>query len=82
MLPGVDVGHPGVGVQNQPSVASLAWSWDQMASCMQSSRTKMIDGLHDMKVGYNGLADNSNKALKPNLTFVVVSKRFVHQFIA
>jgi len=54
MVVGADVGHPGPGVKNQPSVASLVWSFDQYAcryaavSRVQSPRTEIISELKDM----------------------------------
>jgi len=52
--PGADVGHPGPGVRNRPSVTSLVWSHDQFAtnyvaySRVQHPRTEIIDGLKEM----------------------------------
>ena len=51
---GADVTHPGPGVANRPSVASLVFSWDREASRyvatsrVQSPRQEMIGDLKDM----------------------------------
>jgi eukaryotic translation initiation factor 2C len=53
-LSGADVGHPGAGVKNQPSIASLVWSHDINAvqyvafSRVQRPRTEIIEDLQAM----------------------------------
>jgi len=54
MIMGADVGHPAPGVSDQPSVASLVWSYDQQAmryeafTSIQPPRLETIEGLHDL----------------------------------
>jgi len=54
MLVGADVGHPGAGVRNQPSVTSLVWSWDlngikyKALTNVQPPRTEIIQDLRGM----------------------------------
>jgi len=51
MIVGADVGHPGAGMPNQPSVASLVWSYDEHAvkyaafSSVQQPRQEHIEEL-------------------------------------
>jgi eukaryotic translation initiation factor 2C len=53
-VPGADVSHPGPGMTNQPSIASLVWSFDKHAmkyaafSCVQQPRQENIDELESM----------------------------------
>ena len=53
-MSGADVGHPGAGIQNQPSVASMVWSFDQHAmkyvafSSVQEPRRESIEDLKPM----------------------------------
>ncbi|KAJ7273274.1 argonaute-like protein [Mycena rebaudengoi] len=50
---GADVAHPGPGTA-RPSIASLVWSWDQLAahyvafSAVQAPRLEIIESLQDM----------------------------------
>lgn len=53
------MGHPGAGVEHQPSIASLVWSYDNHAmkyaafSSVQRPRQEQIDDLESMmKVHY------------------------------
>jgi len=69
MVVGADVGHPGPGVKNQPSVTSLVWSWDQWAcrytavSRVQSPRTEIIADLKDMfKISLNDFGSRNKMA--------------------
>ncbi|KAF9239655.1 Piwi domain-containing protein [Melanogaster broomeanus] len=54
MIMGADVGHPAPGVSDQPSVASLVWSYDQQAmryeafTSIQPPRLETIEGLHGL----------------------------------
>jgi eukaryotic translation initiation factor 2C len=51
---GADVGHPGAGMKNQPSVASMVWSFDNHAmkyaafSSVQEPRQEHIEELGSM----------------------------------
>jgi eukaryotic translation initiation factor 2C len=51
---GADVGHPGAGMKNQPSVASMVWSIDNHAmkyvafSSIQEPRQESIEELEPM----------------------------------
>ncbi|KIM87566.1 hypothetical protein PILCRDRAFT_815121 [Piloderma croceum F 1598] len=54
MIFGADVGHPGAGMKNQPSVASMVWSFDNHAmkyaafSSVQEPRQEHIEELGSM----------------------------------
>ncbi|KIJ17200.1 hypothetical protein PAXINDRAFT_26205, partial [Paxillus involutus ATCC 200175] len=54
IIMGADVGHPSPGVSDQPSVASLVWSYDPQAMCyeaftsIQPPRFEPIEHLHAM----------------------------------
>jgi len=54
MVIGADVGHPGAGVPNQPSIASLVWSYDPNAvkyaafSSVQQPRQEHIEELNPL----------------------------------
>jgi len=54
MIVGADVGHPGAGMKNQPSVASMVWSIDNHAmkyvafSSIQEPRQESIEELEPM----------------------------------
>ncbi|KAF8840966.1 Piwi-domain-containing protein [Paxillus ammoniavirescens] len=54
IIMGADVGHPSPGVSDQPSVASLVWSYDPQAMCyeaftsIQPPRLEPIEHLHAM----------------------------------
>ena len=51
---GADVGHPGAGVTNQPSVSSVCWSYDPNAlkwraqMRIQQPRAEIIEDLENM----------------------------------
>lgn len=53
-LAGADVSHPGPGVENRPSVASLVWSWDtggcrySAVTRVQRPRSEVIEELKSM----------------------------------
>jgi eukaryotic translation initiation factor 2C len=58
IMSGADVGHPGAGMKNQPSVASLVWSFDMHAmkyvafSSVQEPRQESIEALGPMIMVY------------------------------
>ncbi|KAI6150981.1 Piwi-domain-containing protein [Pisolithus tinctorius] len=67
MIMGVDVGHPSPGVMDQPSVASLVFSFDMDASryealtCIQRPRLEIIEDLGSMVKTAVNLFGSRNK---------------------
>jgi hypothetical protein len=48
-LSGADVGHPALGLKNQPSVAGLIWSYDHFAAQYEATMSIIFfrDGLSE-----------------------------------
>ncbi|KAJ8581687.1 stem cell self-renewal protein Piwi [Rhizopogon salebrosus TDB-379] len=75
MIMGADVGHPAPGLKNQPSVASLVWSYDRFAAryeammSIQHPRQEKIDELRTLVYRAVDEFGNRNKGPPKRIVF-------------